>query len=331
MSTLSAGKIRRLQQLADGNGVFVICAMDHRGSLKKMLEEGGATNVGYRDIVDFKLDLCRALAPHASAVLLDPIYGVAQAIAAGVLPGRTGCLVSMEESGYTGPSQARRSDLLAGWNVDKLKRLGGQAAKLLLYYRPDLKELSQRQLELVNKLSQDCAQAEVPLLVEAVGYQINEKEKDPKYYAKLRPEIVIETARQLTALPIDVLKAEFPADSAFEKDKDRMLELCRQLDKASRVPWVLLSGGVNYEVFRQQVETACKAGASGFLGGRALWQEATGVRQRTQRYKFLETTAADRLKALVKIVDATGTPWYQRLGLKRDALALASEDWYQKY
>lgn len=331
MKKLSMGKIRRLQQLADDGCIFVICAMDHRGSLKKMLAQDASRAVGYRDMVDFKLDLCQALAPHASAVLLDPIYGAAQAIAAGVLPGRAGLLVSMEASGYSGPSQARITEIQAGWSVEKLVRLGGQAAKLLLYYRPDLKELAQRQLELVNKLVEDCARAEMPLLVEAVSYPVTEKEAEPRYFASLRPEIVIETARQITALPIDVLKAEFPADTAYEQDEGRLLELCRKLDQASQVPWVLLSAGVDFDIFRRQVEIACKAGASGFLGGRALWQEATRLRQRAQRSEFLKTTAADRLRLLAQVAHSNGTPWYQKLGLKSQELAIVNEGWHQAY
>ncbi len=95
---LYIGKLRGLQQVADDNGFLTICAIDHRGALRRALNEKNPDAVTYRDIVDFKLDLCRAVAPFASAVLLDPVYGAGQAIAASVLPGHVGLLVSMEET-----------------------------------------------------------------------------------------------------------------------------------------------------------------------------------------------------------------------------------------
>jgi tagatose-1,6-bisphosphate aldolase len=114
-----------------------------------------------------------------------------------------------------------------------------------------------------------------------------QEKASPTRFAKTKPGLVIETARQITALPIDVLKAEFPADIESEPDEGRLLELCRELDRASRLPWVLLSAGVGFELFRKQVEIACKAGASGFLAGRALWQEGVGIRSRAERIGLL--------------------------------------------
>ena len=105
MKKLSIGKIRGLQQLANERGIMAMCALDHRGSLLKMLSAGQSRDVGYQEMVDFKIDLCRVLTPHATAILLDPIYGAAQAIAAGAIPKTTGLLVSLEKSGYSGKAE----------------------------------------------------------------------------------------------------------------------------------------------------------------------------------------------------------------------------------
>jgi tagatose 1,6-diphosphate aldolase len=99
MHNISIGKVRGLQQISTSGGVFVICAIDHRGSLQSTLEKELARKIGYEEMVQYKLDLCSALAPYASAILLDPIYGAAQCIAGGVLPGNTGLLVSLEATG----------------------------------------------------------------------------------------------------------------------------------------------------------------------------------------------------------------------------------------
>jgi tagatose 1,6-diphosphate aldolase len=142
---------------------------------------------------------------------------------------------------------------------------------------------------------------------------------------------VIKTAREISALPIDVLKAEFPADLHYKQDKPELLNLCRQLDTASQVPWVVLSAGVDFELFYQQVEIACRAGASGFLGGRAIWQEAMHIDDARQRIHYLSTVAADRLKRLAEITNKYAVPWYKRFGVTAQELAPTSERWYQEY
>jgi len=331
MRKISAGKLRGLQQLAYPDGIFAMCAMDHRGSLRRMLDPERPEAVSYSDMVEYKLDLCCALAPHASAVLLDPVYGASQAMAAGALPGTTGLLVSIEATGYVGASERRITELLAGWSVEKTKRMGASAAKLLLYYRPDLEDVAPRQLELVRRVAEECARAELPLLVETRSYPVREEERDPREFASIKPQVVIETARQVTALPLDVLKTEFPADSAYETDQERLAHLCRELDQASRVPWVVLSAGVDFERFEREVELACKAGASGFLGGRALWQEATSIRSRAQRVKFLETVGVERLTRVARLARSHGTPWFTKMGLDGDRLTTVQEGWYERY
>ena len=325
MRKISIGKIRRLQQLASERGIMAMCALDHRGSLMKMLSAGQSQGAGYQEMVDFKLDLCRVVAPHAAAILLDPIYGAAQAIAAGVIPRTTGLLVSLEESGYSGEAEARVTNLLPEWDVKKIRKMGATAAKLLLYYRPDV-DVASKQLDTVQKLAADCVAEDMPFVVEPVSYRVANKEASPEDFAKVKPKLVVETARQITALPIDVLKAEFPADLEYEKDKARLSDLCHQLNEASQVPWVILSAGVNFELFYQEVELACRAGASGFLAGRALWQEATQIKSREERLNFLETTVVSRLESLTELANACGTPWYARLEAGE-----VDENWHRRY
>jgi tagatose 1,6-diphosphate aldolase len=329
MNSLTVGKLRGLQQLADARGILTICAIDHRGALKRALNEKDPDAVSYQDMVDFKLDLCQTMAPLASAILLDPLYGAGQAIAAGVLPGHIGLLVSLEKTGYTGSPSARLTELLPGWGVKKVKKLGASACKLLIYFRPDFKDTVARQLDLVAELVEECRQEDIPLLVEPVSYPA--EDEGPEEFARKKPELVIETARKLTALPIDILKSEFPADINYEKDEQKLLAYCRELDRASRLPWVLLSAGVSYEVFYRQAEIAFRAGASGFLAGRALWQEAAGITSRAGRKEFFEATAAVRFKELAELADKYGTPWYTKMGSDRGQLAAVTEGWYRSY
>jgi tagatose 1,6-diphosphate aldolase len=328
---ISIGKLRGLQQLADGNGFLTICAIDHRKALQRAMNEKNPDVVSYQDMVDFKLDLCSAVVPFVSAVLLDPIYGAGQAIAAGVLPGHIGLLVSMEKTGYSGDSTARITELLPNWSVIKAKKIGASAVKLLVYFRPDLKDVASRQLDLVSKLAEECIAEDIPILVEPVSYPVEQVGVSSKKFADMKPKLVIETARQITALPIDVLKAEFPADVRFEHDEGKQFALCQELNHASRLPWVLLSAGVDFEMFKKQVEIACKAGASGFLAGRALWQEGVQIHSREERMNFFKTTVALRISKLIETVNEYGKPWYAKIGTKGGKFITIGKDWYQKY
>jgi len=329
--SLSIGKLRGIQQLADARGLLTMCAIDHRGALRRALNEENPDAVSYQDMVDFKLDLCQVMAPIAGAVLLDPIYGAAQAIAGGVLPGQTGLLVSMEKTGYTGSTTARVTELLPDWSVKKAKKMGASAIKLLIYFRPDLKDIASKQLDLVARLAEECLSEDIPLLVEPVSYPVEQVGESSARFADLKPGLVIETARQITSLPIDVLKAEFPADINFERDDEKLLGFCRELNRASRLPWVLLSAGVDFETFKKQVEIACRAGASGFLAGRALWQEGIKISPRQQRMHFFEQTAAPRFKELAELAARYGQPWYAKLGIEKGRLPPVAEGWYRSF
>ena len=333
---ISIGKLRGLQQLADSSGMMTMCAIDHRGALKRALNEKNPDAVSYQDMVDFKLDLCQAVAPFASAILLDPEYGAGQAIAVGLMPGSKGLLISLEKSGYTGDSAARITELLPGWGVKKARKMGASAVKLLIYFRPDLKDIASKQLDLVAGLADQCLEEDIAFLVEPVSYPIEEERinqggTSSRKFAEIKTGLVIETARQITALPIDVLKAEFPADIKFEQDEAKLIGLCQELNQASLLPWVLLSAGVDFESFRNQVRIACKAGASGFLAGRALWQEGVRIRSREKRLDFFQNTAAPRLKELAEIADRYGKPWYSRLGAEKGKFSPVAQDWYRDY
>lgn len=305
--------------------------MDHRQGLISMIEETQHRKPDYADIVNMKLDMCSTMGPRASGILLDPEYGAAQCIASNVLGGRTGLLVSVEATGYENDPQGRLTTLLGDWSVEKIKRMGASAVKILVYYRPDIKKLAEKQLRTIEKVAGQCIRNDIPFLVEPKTYYVKGEKMGSADFAARLPEMVIETARQITSLPIDVLKAEFPADMKYEKDTSRLAKYCRELDKASKVPWVILSAGVDYETFRKQVSIACKAGASGFLAGRAIWQEAMELAGREERIAFFRGVSAKRLQELSGIAEENGRPWYGKLGLKKHMLADIGSNWYTEY
>lgn len=300
------GKRRGLQQCATPEGVFSILALDHRQNLRRSLNPQDPAAVPDRALVAFKRQAVAALATAASAVLLDPEYGAEQAITAGVLPGATGLVVALERTGYAGDPAARQSGLLPGWDPWRARRIGASAVKLLVYYHPDAPTASQAEA-LVQQVAAACQEADLPLFLEPLSYSLRPEE--PRLSPSERRRVVIATAARLTAIPgVDVLKAEFPLDVAAEPDEAVWLAACRELTAASRVPWVLLSGGTDFEGFLRQVAMAASAGASGVAVGRAVWQEAT-ERPATRRGIFLRTVARERMARVTALCRALARPW----------------------
>jgi tagatose 1,6-diphosphate aldolase len=307
-TTLTLGKIRGLQEIANEEGLFTITALDHRGSLKRALNPEDPNSVTYTDMVEYKKKLLKALARDSSAILIDPIFGAAPALSSGMIRGDQGFLVSLEATGYEDSAGDRVTSAAEGWSVEKIKRMGASAVKILLYYNPDSSTAKQQE-SFIEQAVEDCAKSDIPLLVEPMTYNIvGGPKKGTAEFAKLKPSMVIETARNLCPLGVDVLKSEFPDDPDFETDEGRMAEHCKELTEAAGIPWVLLSAGVDYDTFRLQTSIACEHGASGFLAGRAIWQEAPSL-PADEQDGFLATTAADRLKELSTIANKNGRPW----------------------
>jgi len=327
--SLSLGKLRGLQEIANSYGLFTITALDHRGSLKKAINAEDPKSVSYQQMVDYKIKLLNALAPHSSAILIDPIFGAAPALSGGHISGTQGFLVSLEATGYTDAEGDRVTTVADGWGVDKIKRMGASAVKILLYYNPG-SATAEQQEQFIAQAAEDCRVNDIPMLVEPMTYNIVDgPKKGTAEFAKLKPEMVIETARRLCPLGIDVLKAEFPDDPDFESDEARMADHCKQLTEVAEVPWVLLSAGVGYDTFNLQTRLACENGASGFLAGRAIWQEAPRLPEPDQE-QFLAETAVGHLEELTSIANSSGRPWAGVYSGELKAIDVA-EGWQVRY
>ncbi len=321
---LTIGKMRRLQQCSTPDGMFVIAALDHRDDLRRLLKPVEPDSLSYAEMVAFKSEVVQALAPVSSAILLDPEYGAAQAIAAGSLPGNTGLIVTVEASGWHGDDNNRRSSLLPEWGVDKIVRMGASAVKMRLYYHPEAKNAA-KQEALVDEVATACREADMPLFLEPLSYPLHNKTE--RLSSAEKREVVLETARRLSSRGIDVLKAEFPLDGREEPRRGEWEVACRELTEASAVPWVLLSGGVSFREFAAQTEIACRFGASGILAGRAVWQEAVELRN-AARQEFLNKTTIERMVELGDIVAEHGTPWTKYYPSTAEEVG---ELWYEKY
>jgi tagatose 1,6-diphosphate aldolase len=315
MKRLSIGKIRGLQQCSSERGTFTALALDHRQNLRK----ANPAFVNDEELSRFKLDVTSTLAPNATAVLLDPEVSAAQAIAQHQIPNHVGLVVALESTGYTGEATSRHAQIIPGWSVEKAKRMGANAIKLLVYYHPDSSTAKETE-DFTSKIAEDCRRHDMILMLEPLSYSLDESRKltsEEKRY------VVIETAKRLTSLNIDILKAEFPLDVG-DTDESKWMKACEGISAASVTPWILLSAAVDYETFMRQVSVACKAGASGIAVGRAVWQEAVTM-NRDERIKFLSSAACERMARLRSLCHALAKPYTDFY------TAEAPFDWYKTY
>jgi tagatose 1,6-diphosphate aldolase len=205
-----------------------------------------------------------------------------------------------------------------------VKRMGASAAKLLVYYHPDAPNAADQE-RFVADVAAECRAADLALFVEPLSFSLDE---GVPLLGDARRRVVIETARRLTAIGGDVLKAEFPFEPTVT-DRKRWRDACAELDAATVVPWVLLSGGVDEAMFEAQVSIACEAGASGVLVGRSVWAEAATMAP-PARDAFLAETGRARLRRLADLVDAVGRPWHDRPGRVASA-PQPGDGWYRAY
>lgn len=315
MKNLTIGKYFGLQHLSNQRGTFTCLALDHRQNLRKAnpLFEAG------EELSQFKLDVTSALASKATSILLDPEVSAAQAIASHSIPNHVGLVVALESTGYGGQATARQAQVIPGWSVEKAKRMGAAALKLLVYYHPDSSNAHEIE-DFTQQIAEECKRYDLALMLEPLSYSLDESKK---LSSEEKRQVVVETAQRLTPLGIDLLKAEFPLD-ANETNQYLWAQACAEVSAASTVPWILLSAAVDYETFLRQVTVACQAGASGIAVGRAVWKEAISLNH-TERLAFLSQTGRRRLARLNSLCHALARPWtdfYQ---------AQAPLDWYQGY
>lgn len=326
--TLSLGKQRCLQQISNERGIVCVAALDHRDAYVEMLAAATNSEPTWRDVVAEKLRMTRAWVPHVTAVLLDPIYSAGPAIRENAIPGDVGLMMAREKSGYAPSNAGRVTVLLEEWDCGKIKQLGGTAVKLLLHYNPNAQN-AREQEAVVQRVAEECNQADIPFLLEPICYPIepNVQKGDDPFARGIRPSLVVESARRLAPMGATVMKMEFPTDAKQTHSEEEMLDYCHQLSEVISIPWVLLSAGVNFEQFRQQVRIACVAGASGFVAGRAIWKEGLQMAAVADREVFYRGTAVERIQTLTAIANEYATPLWQAIPAQE--MPALNEGWFK--
>jgi tagatose 1,6-diphosphate aldolase len=322
---LTLGKIRGLDTLAARNGTFSMLALDHRGTFRRMTADLFGGDASWADVVGEKVRLADALIGQATAALLDPLYASGPLIARGVIPGDTGFIVAVERSGHEDGPSGRLNVIEPGWSVEAIKRMGADGVKLLVQYHPEAGTAAEQE-RLVETVASECRQHDIALVLEPVVYNPSGSKDDPAFRETM-PDVVAETARRFDDRGADLLKLDFPAPAA--SDKEARVAASATVSAATRLPWVVLSAAVDFDAFLDQTRAACEGGASGFLGGRAIWKEAMTMTDPTARSAWLNRVAAPRFAALRAVTDAAATPWRDR-PIAREAHDPA-EDWHLAY
>lgn len=322
---MSNGKFEGLTHITNARSQFTMVATDQRGSLRRMIDPQNPAAVTRVELQRVKQALIHHLAGttspgRASGVLVDPEYSVARGfLETCAVRADVGLLIGVEASGYGGagewaPAVQIFNEFTPEAAVRQVKGWGAAAVKMLIYYRPD-SPTRRHQEAMVTAVGQACEEYAIPFLLEPVSHALKggpSRRQDPAAFSQLKPDLVVETARELTKpeYGVDVLKAEFPLNLRYAEALGQdPAEACKALDEASQIPWVILSAGVDFPEFVANVEHAVANGASGFLGGRAIWKEAVG---RDDIDHFLQTTSVARLNQLAAIAEQHAAPWYTK-------------------
>jgi tagatose 1,6-diphosphate aldolase len=328
---ITPGKQKGMEAVSNDRGVIAAAAMDQRGSLKSAIaKDKGVDKKAVTDqmMAEFKEAVTRILTPHASAILLDPEYGLS---ATRVRAKNAGLLLAYEKSGYDNTQPGRLPDLLDHYSVRRLVGAGANAVKILLYYTPfDPPAVNETKHAWVERIGAECIALDVPFFLEFVGYEENVDEKGIDF-ARKKSEIVARSMEEFSKpqYAVDVLKVEVPVNMAFVKgarsckgesvySKEEAKEHFRRAASLAKKPFIYLSAGVSNDTFNESLELAAEAGTnfSGVLCGRATWKDGIPVYAK-QGLKAFEEWLGTQGVANINNVNqrlAAANPWFSFYG-----------------
>ncbi|QHN03877.1 tagatose 1,6-diphosphate aldolase [Granulicella sp. WH15] len=322
------GKIAGLKAVSDARGVIAAAAMDQRGSLQKSLSKERGSAVSADDLAEFKTLVTDVLTRHASAILLDPEFG----LEAAKNRNSAGLLLAYEKTGYDAATPGRLPDLLDVWSVRRLKEAGADCVKILLYYTPFEKTaVNDLKHAWIERIGDECIAHDIPFFLEFVGYDAEGGDEKSLAYAKKKPEIVSGSMAEFgkARYNVDVLKVEVPVEMAYVSGtksfkgeeaytRAQALQHFRDAETMTHKPFIYLSAGVSNPTFIETLELAGESGTkfNGVLCGRATWKDGIPIyaKQGAAAFKeWLESTGVENIGNVNKALEAA-TPWYTKFG-----------------
>ena len=322
------GKLAGLKAVSDARGVIAAAAMDQRGSLQKSLakERGGVIDAAA--LGEFKSLVTEVLTRHASAILLDPEFG----LEASKLRNDAGLLLAYEKTGYDATTPGRLPDLLDLWSVRRLKEAGADCVKILLYYSPYEKfAVNDLKHAWIERIGDECLAHDIPFFLEFVGYDAEGGDEKSLDYAKKKPSIVSGSMAEFgkARYNVDVLKVEVPVEMSYVAGtkaykgeaaytREEALQHFRDAESMTHKPFIYLSAGVSNPVFIETLELAAESGTkfNGVLCGRATWKDGIVIyaKQGPAAFKqWLETTGVENIENVNQALKAA-SPWYLKFG-----------------
>ena len=322
---LSAGKLWGLRRLADPAGRFKMTAVDQRPPIKNLVaERRGVESAGYGDVADVKRLLIEELAPHSSAMLLDPHYAYPSGIDH-VRPAQ-GLLLTLEDSVFAETPEGRWSSAIDDWSVAKIKRTGADAVKVLAWYRPDASaEVCEHQQQFVASVGDECRRHDIPFVFELLVYTLPGDAGHTTDYVEQpgkRTEHVLESVATFAdpAYGVDLFKLESPvgADDVLEPGaagEEAVRANFAELGRLAGRPWVMLSAGAGKAAFRRILRHAYAAGASGYLAGRAIWWDAFQAFPDLDAMRSgLQNNGVPYMADINRLTDEQAMPWSEHPG-----------------
>jgi tagatose 1,6-diphosphate aldolase len=321
---LTPGKLAGLKNVSNERGVIAAAAMDQRGSLKKSLGKEKGGEVSDAQMEEFKSLVTEVLTPHASAILLDPEWGLP---ASKRRAKNAGLLLAYEKTGYDKTGPGRLGDLLDHWSARRLKEAGADCVKILLYYTPfDPKDVNDKKHAWVERIGDECRANDIPYFLEFVGYEEGADEKGFEY-ARKKPEIVIESMKEFSKprYGVDVLKVEVPVNMKFVEGskvfagqkaytKKEAIDLFHKAANVATKPFIYLSAGVSNAEFTEALELAGESGVkfNGVLCGRATWKEGIPVYAKQGAEAFRKWLQSEGVKNINNVNDRlkAATSWH---------------------
>jgi tagatose 1,6-diphosphate aldolase len=322
---MSPGKIKGLEALSNDRGVIAAAAMDQRGSLQKALTKAGDREATREDMEQFKIAVTETLTPHASAILLDPEYGLP---AAKRRAPNAGLLLAYEESGYDNTRPGRLPDLLPHQSVQRIKAQGADAVKVLIYYTPfDSEAVNDEKHAFIERIGDECRSNDIPFFLEFVGYDPEGGDEKGPEFARRKPKVVIRSMEEFSKpqYGVDVLKVEVPVNMKFVEgtqafkgpaaySRQQAMEYFRQAANAAAKPFIYLSAGVSNAEFTETLQLAAESGVrfAGVLCGRATWLDGVPVYAKRGIEAFrewLQTQGVANIEAVNECLKAA-SPWF---------------------
>jgi len=334
---LTPGKLTGMKAVSDRRGVIAAAAMDQRGSLQKALakEKGGEITDSMME--EFKSIVAEVLTPHASAILLDPEWGLP---ASRRRAKNAGLLLAYEKTGYDKTGPGRLPDLLDNWSVRRLKEAGANCIKVLLYYTPtDGPKINDKKHAWVERIGDECRANDIPFFLEFVGYEEGADEKGLEF-ARKKPEVVIQSMAEFTKeqYGVDVMKVEVPVNMKFVEgsksysgqkaySRQEAMEHFRKAAAVATRPFIYLSAGVSNAEFNESLALAAEAGVkfNGVLCGRATWKEGIPVYARQGAKAFEQWLQTEGVKNINNVNESlkAATSWFDLYGVREAALVNA--------